>query len=125
LSEPLVEELIRRAFHQASAMRANEEISRMRETQPPGVTDEALSYEVLLPAEGERAFLIENVLPRLVYFLDCRGGRSSQAEGVFISLFAGEQLYFVQLSEFFETLGPAAGLSFEEMVHRWGEARGI
>jgi hypothetical protein len=66
------------------------------------------------------AHLAEAVLPRLVYFLDCRGMRLPDAPGVFVSLFLGSSLYFIAPADFFDVLARATGLSCGAMVSRWG-----
>ncbi len=117
--ETLLEELLGRAFAQARAEEANDAIARVRE-QRGGEGRDALSYEAVLPEGKGLAHLAEAVLPRLVYFLDCRGARLPDASGVFVSLFVGASLYFIAPADFFDVLVRATGLSCDQMVSRWG-----
>jgi len=116
---PLLEELLGRAFGKVPAGEANDAIARVREERGAGGRD-ALSYEAVVPEGKGLAHLAEAVLPRLVYFLDCRGARLPDASGVFVSLFAGESLYFIAPADFFDVLVRATGLSCDQMVSRWG-----
>lgn len=119
MSEPLVEELLGRAFHAAAAAGANEAIELVRRNLSEG---DALSYEAVLPERDPMKHLSEVVLPRLVYFLDCRGAPLPAAPGVFVSLFAGDRLYFLHPKDVLDVLSRATGISIEEMVRRFGEA---
>jgi hypothetical protein len=74
--------LVERAFHRSKAVEASSAISRVREEQG-GDSGDALSYEVVIPPEGESQFLLEKMLPRLVYFLECHGSRLPVCSGVF------------------------------------------
>jgi ribosomal protein L30 len=64
--------------------------------------------------------LVSQVLPRLVYFLECRGARPPNCAGVFVSIFAGDQLYFVRAGDMVQELSRLSGLSLEQMVERYG-----
>jgi len=117
--EPLLEELLGRAFREARPEEANAAIARARE-ELGGEGRDALSYEAVIPEGKGLAHLAEAVLPRLVYYLDCRGVRLPDASGVFVTLFAGKSLYFIAPADFFDVLVRATGLSCEQMVSRWG-----
>jgi hypothetical protein len=110
-----------RAFHQARAAEANQAIAAQREQHTaPG--KDTVSYEVVVSQQETLEALAQRVLPRLVYFLDCRGLKLDAAAGVFLSLFVGETLYFVHASDFVAALAPASGLSLAELVEKYGAA---
>jgi hypothetical protein len=117
--EAAVEALLKRAFHTAPAIKANDEIAKMREAEGTPLRS-AVSYEVLLPQEGAVAELTERVMPRLVYFLACRGLKLPKCPGIFASIFAGDQLYFIRGEDLLEELSKMSGLTVEEMVQRHG-----
>lgn len=116
--EDAVAAVLARSFHRARAMEANEEMARMRVQE--GHDGLATSYELVLPAEGATEHLVQRVLPRLVYFLECRGSRLPHCAGVFCSIFAGDQLYFVRAADLVDELSRLSGLSPEEMVEKYG-----
>jgi hypothetical protein len=98
VSDP-IERLIVRAFRTAPAADANTVIDEVR-SQEASQFAEALSYEIVLPAEEPVEFLNSRALPRLVYYLECRGVRIPRCPHVFVSLFVGETLYFVRCEDF-------------------------
>ncbi len=114
--------LVKLAFHRAAAADASAEISRQREAcaSPDGAL--GTSYEIVVPEADSTRFLVEKVLPKLVYFLDCRGAKLPDAPGVFTSVFAGDALYFVHARDVISALAELSGLSPREMVARWGAA---
>ncbi len=89
-------QLLSLAFAEGEAREANALISAQREAVA-GEVGSAWSYEVDLSGEAPVARLVAETLPRLVEFLDCRGTRGG--EGVFLSLFRGERLYFVYVPD--------------------------
>ena len=115
-AEPAVQALLARAFHRAPAAEANDQMAAMR------AQEQSLCYEVLLPPERAAEHLIQKVLPRLVYFLECRGSHLPHCAGVFVSIFVGDELYFVRAGDFVEELSRLSGLSPEQMVERYGES---
>lgn len=117
--DPGIDRLLQRAFAQAKATQANEAIARVREEQSLDV-DQALSYELLLPAQEPVKHLVEYVMPRMVYFLESRGARLPACTGVFISLFVGDSLYFLHAADLVDELSKLSGLSPQEMVKRHG-----
>jgi len=116
----LLEELSALAFASAPPSEANQAIARAREASAhhgvPG-----LSYEVALPALGVDAFLLERALPKLVYFLDCRGVKLPHTPGIFVSLFSGDRLAFIEAGAFVLALAKRRGLDAAEVVRRYGE----
>lgn len=113
--------LLAKAFHTGRAADANAEIMAMRDAQSSSGAD-ALSYELVADAGVSLEALAAKVLPKLVYFLDCRGMRLPNAPGVFVSLFVGEQLYFVHGTDFLSVLIPASGFSAAHWVEKHGAA---
>jgi hypothetical protein len=113
--------LLDKAFHKASARDANTEIAAQRE-QHAFMGREAVSYELVLDAAAGLEGAAEKVLPKLVYFLDCRGAALHDARGVFVSLFVGETLYFVHASDVVAALAPVSGLSLPELRTKYGAA---
>ncbi|MBI3181773.1 MAG: hypothetical protein HYZ28_06485 [Myxococcales bacterium] len=119
--EPALAAVLARAFHRARAADANREIAKVRREEG-GEGKEHLSYEILLPPTEPLRHLLEVVLPRMVYFLDCRGAKLPAAAGVFTSIFVGEEIFFVRAGDLLEELRRLAGLAPGEMVARWGAA---
>ncbi len=76
----------------------------------------------MLPDVEPERHLLEVVLPKLVYFLDCRGLPLASPRGVFVSLFAADRLRFFEAGPFVATLAGWAGLTLEELVRRHGAA---
>jgi hypothetical protein len=118
VTDPL-KALLLRAFGQASAADANLVIDEVRADEASELA-EALSYEIVLPASEPVAFLTSNALPKLVYFLECRGVRIPRCPHIFVSLFAGDRLYFLRCEDFIDELSTLTGLSPAEMVKRYG-----
>lgn len=116
---PLVESLSKLAFHRAANADANVAISEVRDARSAdGV--EALSYEVALPALAPDEYLKDKVLPKLAYFLDCRGVKVPASGGVFVSLFSPDGLLFIEAGPVVEQLAKARGLTLAEVVRRYG-----
>lgn len=117
---PEIAALLGRAVDRASARDANQAIARLRQSE--GTEDKpATSYEVVLPAENALHYLTEVVLPRLVYFLDCSGAKLPRCAGVFLSLFWGDDLFFVRAADALEELGRLTGLTPAQMTARYGQ----
>lgn len=114
-------QVLERAFHRGEARDANREISAQREQHGVGGTD-AVSYEVVLDPQASLRQVFEQVMPKLVYFLDCRGLKLDATSGVFMSVFVGETLYFVHASDFIAAVAPSSGLSLDELVRKYGAA---
>lgn len=112
----LVESLLGMSFDQATPSEANEAIERARRSRG----ENALSYEVALPALGPDDFLTQRVLPKLAYFLDCRGVKPPASGGVFISLFSPAGLHFVDAGPVVQKLAEARSLTLAEVFRRYG-----
>jgi hypothetical protein len=112
--------LLQRSFRTVNAREANQQIATVRHEQAVGGED-AMSYEVVAEPKWALEELAERVLPKIVYFLDCRGARFPlQPGGIFVSLFVGEQLHFIHAGDFVEALAKVRGLSADEAVERFG-----
>lgn len=112
----LVETLLGMSFDRATPNEANEAIENARRDKG----ENALSYEVALPALGPDEFLTHRVLPKLAYFLDCRGVKAPASGGVFISLFSPEGLHFIDAGPVVQKLAEARSLTLAEVFRRYG-----
>jgi hypothetical protein len=117
----LVEELAALAFHRAEPARANEAIAEARERKAEEGRD-AVSYEIALPALAPDEFLLHKALPKLTYFLDCRGVKPPASGHVFVSLFSEAGLLFIDAGLVVERLARARSLTLAEVVRRYGES---
>ncbi len=106
---------LRLAFAQAPAAEANAAITRTREEQ-----GDLRSYELVLPAENIRAFLLERALPKLVDYLESVGAKLPGCGGVFLSVFAGDALYFIHARDAMTLLAEWSGQSLLELKRRYG-----
>jgi hypothetical protein len=125
MSEPIspaVAALLARAMARVSGSRANEAISEMR-IQLGTPERPAFSYEIVLPLVDPIGHLARLVMPRLVYFLDCSGRKMPGCGDMLISIFFGDELFFFRAEDALEELSKITGLSFEQMVERYGENR--
>jgi hypothetical protein len=112
-------ELFAAAFSKAPAPEANSAIGAMRASRAPeGLLP--VSYELVLPEQDAVEFLVERAMPRLVYYLTSRGIRPEHPGSMFVSLFAGDALYFINMAEFLALLARWAGASLVELSGRYG-----
>jgi hypothetical protein len=114
-----LETLRAEAFARAPLAHANEAIAHQREARG-GDAGPALSYE-LAPSFDVQQFLQTRGLPKLVYFLDCRGVRLPSSGGVFVSLFLPDELLFIDAGRFVELVAQSRGLTIAEAVRRYGD----
>ena len=115
-------ELLQRAFAEAPAREANQAIARARRERAGTAADDddgpALrSYELVLTTW--EAFAAEQ-LPKLVYHLESIGAHLPACNGVIVSAFLGERLYFVDARDFVAKAGALLGLSSDQLVERYG-----
>jgi hypothetical protein len=110
---------LRLAFDRAPAIEANTAIARVRE-QAGDELSGATSYELILPAENVRTFLLERTLPRLVDYLESHGAKLPGCGGVFLSVFSGDTLYFLHARDVVRLLSEWSGLTMEELKRRYG-----
>ena len=116
---PLVERLVALSFSRADPATANTAIEAARLARSE--YQEAVSYEVALPALAPDEFLMTKALPKLVYFLDCRGTKPPSSGAVFVSLFCAEGLFFIEAGPLVQLLTEARGLTLYEVVRRYGQ----
>jgi hypothetical protein len=109
------ETFLRLAFAQAPAAEANQAIARTREEQ-----GDLKSYELILPADQVRAFLLERTLPKLVDYLESVGAKLPGCGGVFLSVFAGDTLHFIHARDAMQLLSEWSGLPLPELKRRYG-----
>jgi hypothetical protein len=117
----VVEELTALAFDRAPPAEANERIEAVREAIETRSGSPAFSYELFAPRLGVDAWFGEQALPRLIYFLSCRGLRSARAPGVFVSLFTADGLLFLHAGDVVERLAARRGLTVEVCFQRYGD----
>lgn len=108
------------AFHRATPTQANQAIDEARAMRA-AQGSEGLSYEIALPALDPEHYLLEKALPKLVYFLDCRGVHPPSSGNVFVSLFSNDGLTFVDAGPLVERCAKARGLTLHELVKRYGD----
>ena len=99
------------AFSQGPGVEANQLINGMRR-EVKASHGRATNYEVLLDGKGWD-YVREVMAPRLALYLKEKGGGVAHGGGVFLSLFCGENLYFVWAHDFFTYYKDRAGLSDE------------
>ncbi len=116
----LVERLTALAFGRAALAGANQAIDDMRGSVS-SETGSATSYEVALPGVDVDGFLTTKALPKLVYFLDCRGERPPVTPRTFVSLFTPQGLFFIEAGAMAMLLGAQLGIATPaELVRRYG-----
>ncbi|MCU0700272.1 MAG: hypothetical protein MUC96_27505 [Myxococcaceae bacterium] len=121
MSDAVVEQLVSRAFSRAAAAGANAAIDEVRERLEAETGAPTFSYELFVPRANVEAFFVEQVLPRLVSFLSCRGLRTARTPGVFVSLFTGDGIAFLHAGEVVEILGQRRGLSVDDCFRRYAD----
>jgi hypothetical protein len=112
----LVDEVCALAFDRVNAAEANAAIAYTRE-QFEGLP--GTSYEIVLPQLNPDEYLAQRVLPKLVNFLCSRGARLPASGGVFVSLFTGDGLFFIDAGPFAVLVGKSRGLDAEELMRRY------
>lgn len=114
----LFQPLLDLAFERASALDANARIEDVRERL--GGEAPARSYEVVLPERSSLEWLSGSLMPRLIYFLESLGAHPPEAPGIFLSVFAGQELYFLRVRDVFAFASEALQLTPDQMLQRWG-----
>jgi hypothetical protein len=99
---PRLEALLGRAVGRVHASEANEAISEMR-VQLGTPEQPAFNYEIVLPTEDPLGHLAQ-LVPQLNYFLECSGRKPPDCDGMFISIFFGEELWFFRAQDVLEEL---------------------
>ncbi|HYR55405.1 MAG TPA: STAUR_1299 family protein [Myxococcaceae bacterium] len=122
-SEATLQALLDRAFARVKATDANVAIADMRIEE--GSDDRpAVSYEVVLPVSNAAEYLTGSLMPRLIYFLDSGGFKLPRCAGVFVSLFHGDDLFFIRAADAVNELCRITGISPTQMVQRFGSQSG-
>ena len=117
-----LEPLLALAFKTAPAAQANQAIAEARDEVG---ADRPASYELLVPAEATLEAFSAQALPKLIYHLESLGARPPGFTGIFFSLFAGDALHFVRLSDGLPLMAKAVGQSMDALyaAHGTGELR--
>ena len=113
------DELLRLAFDRAPALEANQAIARIRDQEGDELSG-ATSYELVLPADNVRDWLLHQTLPRLVDYLESSGAKLPHCGGVFLSVFSGDTLHFIHARDVVALFSQWSGLSFDELRQRYG-----
>jgi hypothetical protein len=86
---------------EAAARDANREIARFRDDMSERAPEaRSFSYEVVLREDATFEQVARDVLPRLVYHLECMGAPLPECAGVFLSVFEGPRLHFILAAQF-------------------------
>lgn len=117
----VVDALVARAFGHATHVDANGAIDATRAAEEERTGAPAFSYELFVPRANVDEFFLHHALPKLVNFLHCRGFRSTNTPGVFLSLFTADGLHFVHAGEALEVMGRARQLEVDELFRRYGD----
>jgi hypothetical protein len=102
------------AFARARASDANQEIERIRQDQL------AASYEVVLGTDESFSGIVDRVVPRLVYHLETQRKRYPGYAGLFLSIFLGDDLYFMHAKDAVDFFAAATGTSTADLAKRFG-----
>jgi hypothetical protein len=97
-SPPSIEPLLDKAFGKGPAMEANRLIHEVREALRRDY-GRAHNFEVSL-LDRAPEHLWQTALPQLRRYLRAMGYTQERAESVFVSLFFGETIYFINASDF-------------------------
>lgn len=117
----VLEVLVQRAFLRADPARANEAIEEARLDVEDRTGQPAFSYELFVPTANVDEYFLSQALPKLVNFLHCRGFKSANTPGVFVSLFTPSGLVFIEAGAVVEALATLRHLSIEEAWRRYGD----
>ena len=115
-------ELLQPAFRDVPGPEANAAIARARRERGGGDPDDeeapALrSYEMVLTTF--EAFATD-LLPKLVYHLESIGAHLPACQGVIISAFRGERLYFLDAKDLVARACSLLGVTAEQLVDLYG-----
>ena len=114
--DPIFEPLLAKAFRRVPAREANAAISEVRQ----GEAEEVRNFELVAPADASLEWLEKQVLPKLVYHLESLGVRPPDYTGIFLSLFWGDELFFLRMRDLMSFAGEALHLTADQMYQRWG-----
>jgi hypothetical protein len=110
--------LFDRAFKRSRASEANIRIQEVRDAIAGA--ERVSGYEVVVGPDATLDWFSQSMLPRFVYHLESLGVRPPEAPGVFVSLFLGEELYFVHARDVLAFASEALGLSSDDLSKRYG-----
>jgi hypothetical protein len=121
-----LDRLLQRAFARGPAHRANQLIHEARQ-QVAARCGRGQCYEVSLlegPFGEARGWdhLDRLVAPRLAFFLRSKKLGVADSGPVFLAVFVGETVYFIEVADFFELIRQARGLDaagFDAVVRGW------
>jgi hypothetical protein len=111
------------AFRQGPAQQANQLIHEVRQV----TRDElgaAVNYEIVLTGRAPD-YLAREVAPKLAFFLRSKRYHVHQCRPVFLTMFLGDQVYFVHAEDFFAELRVAEGLAdetFSALARSWEQS---
>ncbi len=117
----VLEVLVQRAFLRADPAHANEAIEEARLDVEDRTGQPAFSYELFVPTTSVDEYFLSHALPKLVNFLHCRGFKSANTPGVFVSLFTPSGLVFIEAGAVVEALATLRHLSIDEAWRRYGD----
>lgn len=106
--------LLALAFFTAEAARANAALEEAR-----GISG-GRSYEVVVPPGADVAWFEGGLVSKLVYFCEVTRAPLPACAGVFVSLFAGEELHAVLAADVIAFACGVLGASPDELVRRHG-----
>ncbi len=116
--DPRLAAFLARAFGRARAADANRQIEQVRRDE-----GDSNSYEIVVGAEESFAQFAERLVPRLVYHLESKKARLPECHGVFLSVFSGEELYFVRARDAILFFAEALGTTASDLADRYGTRR--
>ena len=114
--QPTLKPLFEHAFRRAPAREANSAIQSVREEDGERSRSFVMGGD---PSAGIE-WLEKELLPRLVYHLESLGVRPPGYAGIFVSLFAGEELLFLRTRDVMAFASEALHLTADQMYARWG-----
>src|SRR5262249_32304187 len=101
--------LLARSERRVSGRAANEEIERER-VRHYIQHGRCMSYEVVLEANHGFTYLATVVAAKLAYCLVQKKMSAYACNGVFVSIWVGDELYFIDARDFFDAVREAEGL---------------
>jgi hypothetical protein len=106
--------LLALAFDRARAPEANLQIDRHRREL------DAQSYEMVINPEETFPAFADRVVPRLVYHLEAKKRRLPGCEGVFLSVFLEDDLFFIHARDAVAFFAQSVGTTVSELASRYG-----
>lgn len=119
--ESVIQVLESLSFREEPAMTASRAIGTVRE-ELSGEARAPFSYEILYRDEPSIEAFVERVVPKLVYFAECTNRRLPACKGLFLSIFAGDRLFFVHAGDFLKRAAELKHVAVGELARRYGPA---